>query len=100
MELEEAIEYVKFLIRDLKADNYNKNFIKALETALNYIKNSIPKKKIEDKIGKLKEEYMSILNEYGNTDVDVIINIPNENVRKHLGKLVERILVLQELLED
>lgn len=66
-----------------------------------YIKeNYIPRQKIKDKIEELKEEYDEILSEYGNLDTDVIINVPNKNVRKYLDKLVTKIQVLQELLQE
>ena len=55
MKLEEAIKNVEFLIRDLKVDNYNSTFIQAIETVLEALENSIPKKKIEDKIKKYLE---------------------------------------------
>ena len=66
-----------------------------------YIKlNYIPKSKVEETIAKLVKEYKDILSDYGNIDTNLIINIPNENVKKHCGILVEKIIVLQELLES
>lgn len=56
--------------------------------------------KIKYKIEVLKQEYDEILSEYGNLDTDVIINVPNKNVRKYLDKLVAKIQVLQELLQE
>ena len=93
MEFEEAKEILENEIANICDEELSE----ALEVVLS---NSIPKKKVKDKKDKINEEYMSILNEYGNTDVDVIINIPNKNVQKHCDNLIERILVLQELLEE
>jgi hypothetical protein len=59
----------------------------------------IPKQKVKDKIEELKNEYDEILSEYGNLDTDIVINVPNKNVRKYIDELVIKILVLQELLE-
>jgi hypothetical protein len=61
--------------------------------------NYIPKQKVKDKIEELKKEYYEILSEYGNLDTDIVINVPNKNVRKYIDELVIKILVLQELLE-
>lgn len=66
-----------------------------------YIKeNYIPKSKVEETIAELVKEYKDILSDYGNINTNLIINIPNENVKKHCGQLVEKIIVLQELLES
>ena len=59
----------------------------------------IPVSLVEEKIEELDKEYKDILSDYGNIDTDVVINIPNENVRKYCDKLVEKIIVLQKLLE-
>lgn len=59
----------------------------------------VPVAKIEEKIEELEKEYNEILADYGNIDTDVIINIPNENVRKYLEKLADKIITLQELLK-
>lgn len=72
----------------------------ALETALNYIENSIPTSAVEEKIEKLNKEYTEILSDYGNIDTDVTFDIPNENVRKHLNELITKIITLQEILQD
>ena len=61
---------------------------------------SIPVQKVKDKIEEIEKEYNEIISEYGNIDTDVIINVPDKNVRKYLDELVIKILVLQELLED
>lgn len=61
--------------------------------------NYIPKQKVKDKIEELKNEYDEILSEYGNLDTDIVINVPNKNVRKYIDELVIKILVLQELLK-
>lgn len=67
---------------------------------LDYIDdNYIPKQKVKDKIEELKNEYDEILSEYGNLDTDIVINVPNKNVRKYIDELVIKILVLQELLK-
>ena len=50
MELKEAKEYLPFIIRDLEASYYNKNFINALKIIKKGLEDSIPKKKIEDKM--------------------------------------------------
>ena len=54
---------------------------------------------MEETIAELVKEYKDILSDYGNIDTNLIINIPNENVKKHCEKLVEKIIVLQELIE-
>ena len=87
----------------------DKNRIKELEEELekanrqldlDYVDdNYIPKQKVKDKIEELKKEYYEILSEYGNLDTDIVINVPNKNVRKYIDELVIKILVLQELLE-
>lgn len=61
--------------------------------------NYIPKQKVKDKIEELEKEYYEILSEYGNLDTDIVINVPNKNVRKYIDELVIKILVLQELLK-
>lgn len=61
--------------------------------------NYIPRQKVKDKIEELKNEYDEILSEYGNLDTDIVINVPNKNVRKYIDELVIKILVLQELLK-
>lgn len=61
--------------------------------------NYIQKQKVKDKIEELKKEYYEILSEYGNLDTDIVINVPNKNVRKYIDELVIKILVLQELLK-
>ena len=65
-----------------------------------YMNEFIPIQKTKDKIEVLKQEYEEILSEYGNLDTDIIINVPNENVRKYLDKLVTKIEVLQELIQQ
>lgn len=75
-------------------------FTADLETILNYIENSISKEVIEKKIEKLDKEYKEILSDYGNIDTDVIFDIPNKNVRKHLDELITKIIILQELLKE
>ncbi len=72
-----------------------------IEKIKKYIFNNyIPKSKVKEKIEELEKEYNEIISEYGNIDTDVIINVPNKNVRKYLDELVIKISVLQELLED
>ena len=79
MELEEAKEYLPFIIRDLEASYYNQNFINALKTIKKELKNSIPKKKIEYKIKGLEERK---------------VQLPVEHIKQ------AQIKILQELLED
>lgn len=63
-ELEKNITFLKDMVKEYKTfgDLHNPEFedtekiYRVLETALNYIKNSIPKQLIEDKIEELKEE--------------------------------------------
>ena len=50
MNVEEAKYYLPFIIRDLEASYYNKNFINALKIIKKEIENSISTKKIEDKM--------------------------------------------------
>ena len=50
MKLEEAKEYLPFIIRDLEASYYNRNFTNALKVIKRELKNLIPKKEIEDLI--------------------------------------------------
>ena len=93
----------------LQEREQDKNRIKELEKELekanrqldlDYVDdNYIPKQKVKDKIEELKKEYYEILSEYGNLDTDIVINVPNKNVRKYIDELVIKILVLQELLK-
>lgn len=39
MEIKEAIDNTKFLINDLKANNYNQTFIDSLNVIIDYINN-------------------------------------------------------------
>lgn len=53
-----------------------------------YIKlNYIPKSKVEETIAELVKEYEDILSDYGNINRNLIINIPNENVKKTLWEI-------------
>lgn len=89
MDLKEAKLRTKILMADLKNQSdkiprYKENFLEyreALEIIFNELENSIPKKKIEDKIKELdcKEFYQ---------------NFPDD----YMGKIT--IQVLQELLEE
>ena len=63
-----------------------------------FMSNYISKQVVKDKIEKIEKEYNDIMSDYGNIDTDVIINVPNKNVRKHLDELVTKIFTLQELL--
>lgn len=83
-------------IKELEEENYLQR--KQIMSA--YDKGWIPVQKIKDKIEEIEKEYNEIISEYGNIDTDVIINVPDKNVRKYLDELVIKILVLQELLED
>lgn len=74
-------------------------FLMFAETVLEALENSIPKEVIEKAIKKYKKEYEEILSEYGNIDTEVIINVPNENVRKYLDELIIKWTTLQEILE-
>ena len=87
MELEEAKEYLPFIIRDLEASCYNQNFINALKTIKKELQNSIPKKKIEDKI----EELDVIENAEA---LEAIMNRQNYTITE----LIQ--FVLRDLLED
>lgn len=62
--------------------------------------NSIPKSLVREKIEELDKEYCEILKDYGNIDTDVIFNIPNKNVKKHLDEIVNKIITYQELLGE
>ena len=86
----------KSRIKELEQENYLQR--KQIMSA--YDKGWIPVQKIKDKIEEIEKEYNEIISEYGNIDTDVIINVPDKNVRKYLDELVIKILVLQELLED
>ena len=98
MKIPETIETVLQVLERLKQDNYrlDRENQKLFEININ----SIPKKKIEDKIEEIHKEYIYILSEYGNIDTDITFHIPNKNVRKHLDELTLEIMILQELLED
>lgn len=98
----QAIEHLIQAYKELEEENEdlknianNKQWISPCYVAQNYISKS----KIKEKIEELDKEYIDILSDYGNIDTDVVINIPNENVRKYCEKLGEKIIVLQELLE-
>lgn len=99
-------EFVDCLLTELEQkDKRIQELEEELEKAnrqldLDYIDdNYIPKQKVKDKIEELKNEYDEILSEYGNLDTDIVINVPNKNVRKYIDELVIKILVLQELLK-
>ena len=92
----EEREADKKRIKELEEENYLQR--KQIMSA--YDKGWIPVQKIKDKIEEIEKEYNEIISEYGNIDTDVIINVPDKNVRKYLDELVIKILVLQELLED
>lgn len=94
----EAIEELLKAYKELKEieESHRKEMLSKEYIKLNYI----PKSKVEETIAELVKEYKDILSDYGNIDTNLIINIPNENVKKHCGKLVEKIIVLQELLES
>lgn len=92
-------------IKELEEEN-EKYIVKLTDEQYRKLEDSIREEakqefeqKVKDKIEELKQEYDEILSEYGNLDTDVIINVTNKNVRKHLDELVIKILVLQELLE-
>lgn len=92
VELEQKDKRIQELEEELEKAN------KQLD--LDYVDdNYIPKQKVKDKIEELKNEYDEILSEYGNLDTDIVINVPNKNVRKYIDELVIKILVLQELLK-
>lgn len=92
MEIEEAIKRYENFIQAFKHDD-TKSFIvfdvKAIETVLQELKNSIPKKKIEDKI----EELVKI----GNYRTE---NNPDGHVHFREEPCDYQIQVLQELLEE
>ena len=92
----EAIEELLKAYKELQEWNeyYRKEMLSKEYIKLNYI----PKSKVEETIAELVKKYKDILSDYGNINRNLIINIPNENVKKHCGKLVEKIIVLQELL--
>ncbi len=99
-------EFVDCLLTELEQkDKRIQELEEELEKAnrqldLDYVDdNYIPKQKVKDKIEELKKEYYEILSEYGNLDTDIVINVPNKNVRKYIDELVIKILVLQELLK-
>lgn len=93
VELEQKDKRIQELEEELEKAN------KQLD--LDYVDdNYIPKQKVKDKIEELKNEYDEILSEYGNLDTDIVINVPNKNVRKYIDELVIKILVLQELLKN
>ena len=88
MELEEAIKNVEFLIRDLKADNYNPTFIKAIETVLQALEDKTKKiSKINNKLQEILDKNYKLYHTKGKKkEVDFSEwNLADE---------------LQELLED
>ncbi len=96
MELEEAIVYLKKIAKEYKTygDLDNPEFEdimkipEAIETVLKALKNSIPKKKIEDVLKKIQEEYELLLEHQSGKE---------SNRTKYLqGK----IHLAQELLEE
>ena len=117
MNLEESIDNVNFLIRDLKASNYNKIFIQSLETVLQELER-YQKLCIENLARSLNEsinneennnEQLDALNEgWKKTIEDKIEELEHliEGVKDVVGLRVDRIKyegainVLQELLES
>lgn len=100
------IKAVENILSERKADKKRikeleeENYLQRKQIMSAYNKGWIPVQKIKDKIEEIEKEYNEIISEYGNIDTDVIINVPDKNVRKYLDELVIKILVLQELLED
>lgn len=92
MDLDEAIEKLNELKEKANIENMDMNdcfygeHIEATETVLQELENSIPKKKIEDKIKKLESKIPKDINCANDYDLDNEINY--------------KIAVLQELLED
>ena len=69
MNIEEATDNVKFVIGDLKASNYNKTFIEAIETILTaYEKEKEKNKTLEEllqgKLFELYKYYKELANKY------------------------------------
>lgn len=83
-----------------KIEEWQKAYQEEKDRQFDILRNSISKQKVKDKIKEIEKEYDEIISDYGNIDTDVIINIPDKNVRKYLDKLVDKILILQELLEE
>lgn len=90
MELEEAKKYLKLM----KMDKNNLNKIgyvygtEAIKTVLEALENSIPRKKIEDVLKKIQEEYELLLEHQSGKE-------SNRTIRLH-GKID----LAQELLEE
>lgn len=90
MELEEAIKHCEIFIKCMRTDlkeECKDNFIlaEAIETVLQALEKSIPKKRIEDKIKELKT-YLKYAVKYANTTEQTCTSI--------------ELNVLQQLLED
>ena len=90
MNLEESIDNVNFLIRDLKASNYNKIFIQSLETVLQELER-YQKLCIENLARSLNE---SINNEENNNEQ---LDALNEGWKKTIE---DKIKAYEKLIDD
>lgn len=101
-ELNDKILDLEFKIKEQskEIEELNKSDTSKEQSSMNYY--NLYKEledKIKAKIEELDKEYTEILKDYGNIDEDVIFQIENENVRKQLGEILSKIIVLQSLLE-
>ena len=102
-ELEEAKKYIRIILRQKDLPDAAKSLgyvyaVDAIETVLQTneklkqeLQNSIPKKKIEDKIEKLKEKYNNSVNDIYKKPTEALIDFQ---------RIVGAIEVLQDLLKD
>ncbi len=105
MELEEAIEKVNKIRLNFYDKQYKKSYTDdeladicdSLSTILQYIEyDSIPKKTVEDKMKKLRQEALevhSVLIKQTKKEYDYMLY-------KHYLDLIQQIKILRELLED
>ena len=99
MELEEAIKQCMKFIKSFKEDDTKSVIgfdVKAIETVLEELENSIPKKKIEDKIEELNEGIKRDMKNYD--------KVKEESWKKAIHHSItqknESKKILQELLEE
>ena len=105
-ELKDAVDLLTEIIKDYKFKHSSKNImykethlgiaqIKAIETVLNYIENSIPKEVIEKKIEELNEGIKRDMQNYD--------KVKDESwklaIHRSMQQKIETKKVLQELLE-
>lgn len=97
MKLEEAIKILQKLLEQYNLIDYRFNNMldfeetDAIETVLNYIENSVPKEKVEEKIKELEKEFNKL-----DEETDKYLKEDNKNLTKYYEQR-ERTAVIQTI---